>query len=104
MQERQVVMERVLVIAAGGYIGTTLVPMLLAEGYEVRALDRFLFGRRLLPDHEQLELLQPDIRRVEPAYLEGVDHVIRSQSPTIRAACLSGKRPASRHSSRNVCA
>ena len=37
-------MERVLVTGAGGYIGTTLVPMLLAQGYQVRALDRFFFG------------------------------------------------------------
>src|SRR5919106_920126 len=69
-------MERVLVTGAGGYIGSTLVPMLLAEGYEVRALDRFFFGRHLLPDHEQLELIQADSRRFQPAWCEGVDHVI----------------------------
>jgi nucleoside-diphosphate-sugar epimerase len=76
MTEGQVLMERVLVTGAGGYIGTTLVPMLLAEGYEVRALDRFFFGRHLLPEHERLELVQADSRRLEPAHLEGVDHVI----------------------------
>ena len=69
-------MERVLVTGAGGYIGTSLVPMLLAQGYKVRALDRFFFGRKLLPEHEQLELIKADSRRLEPAYFEGVDHVI----------------------------
>ncbi|MDF2781825.1 MAG: UDP-glucose 4-epimerase, partial [Geminicoccaceae bacterium] len=69
-------MERVLVTGAGGYIGTSLVPMLLAAGYKVRALDRFFFGRDLLPEHEQLERIQADSRRLEPAYFEGVDHVI----------------------------
>jgi nucleoside-diphosphate-sugar epimerase len=69
-------MERVLVTGAGGYIGTSLVPMLLAAGYKVRALDRFFFGRDLLPEHEQLERVKADSRRLEPAYFEGVDHVI----------------------------
>ncbi len=69
-------MERVLVTGAGGYIGTTLVPMLLADGYQVRVLDRFFFGRNLLPDHENLEIIRADSRRLEPKYFENVDHVI----------------------------
>ncbi len=69
-------MERVLVTGAGGYIGTTLVPMLLAAGYRVRALDRFFFGRQLLPEHENLELVKADSRRLEASHFAGVDHVI----------------------------
>lgn len=69
-------MERVLVTGAGGYIGTTLVPMLLADGYQVRVLDRLFFGRSLLPEHENLEVIKADSRRLEPAYFENVDHVI----------------------------
>ena len=69
-------MERVLVTGAGGYIGTSLVPMLLAAGYKVRALDRFFFGRTLLPQHEQLELIRAGARRLQPAHFAGVDHVV----------------------------
>jgi nucleoside-diphosphate-sugar epimerase len=69
-------MERVLVTGAGGYIGSTLVPMLFAAGYKVRALDRFFFGRDVLPEHEHLERVQADSRRLETAHLDEVDHVV----------------------------
>lgn len=69
-------MTRVLVTGAGGYIGTTLVPMLLDQGYQVRAVDRFFFGRNLLPEHDRLEVVVDDSRRLAPAHLDGVDAVI----------------------------
>ena len=69
-------MERVLVTGAGGYIGTTLVPMLLADGYQVRVIDRLFFGRSLLPEHENLEIIKADSRRLEPDHFKEVDHVI----------------------------
>lgn len=69
-------MERVLVTGAGGYIGSTLVPMLLAEGYAVRALDRFFFGRDKLPEHDRLEVLNEDARRIRKEHVEGCDHVV----------------------------
>jgi nucleoside-diphosphate-sugar epimerase len=69
-------METVLVTGAGGYIGTVLVPMLLEAGYNVRALDRYFFGRDLLSNHEHLEIVIEDARCVRPEQLDGVDYVI----------------------------
>ncbi len=69
-------MERVLVTGAGGYIGTTLVPMLLEAGYQVRALDRFFFGEELLVEHPRLEKVTADSRRLTLEHFKGVDHVI----------------------------
>lgn len=68
--------RRVLVTGAGGYIGTTLVPMLLAQGDTVRAIDRFLFGRDLLDPHERLEVFNEDVRRLDTGHFGGVDAVI----------------------------
>lgn len=67
---------RVLVTGAGGYIGTTLVPMLLDRGHSVCAVDRFFFGRHLLPTHPALEVVQEDTRRLTPAHFRGIDAVI----------------------------
>ena len=61
-------MDRVLVSGAGGYIGSTLVPMLLQAGYAVRAVDRFFFGEHLLEEHPALERLREDVRLLAPEH------------------------------------
>jgi nucleoside-diphosphate-sugar epimerase len=50
--------------------------MLLESGYNVRALDRFFFGRDLVSNHEHLEIVIEDARRIKPEQVEGVDYVI----------------------------
>ncbi len=69
-------MTTVLVTGAGGYIGTTLVPLLLEKGFAVRAVDRFFFGRHLLPDRDGLEVVVEDSRKLTVEHFAGVDAVI----------------------------
>jgi nucleoside-diphosphate-sugar epimerase len=66
----------VLVTGAGGYIGSVLVPKLLDQGWQVRALDRFFFGQDKLVPRDGLQVIREDARRITPDHLRGVDAVI----------------------------
>ena len=71
----------VLVIGGGGYIGSALVPQLLADGYRVRMLDLLMFGEdpiREFKDHPNLEIVQADFRNQDPLLncLRDVDSVV----------------------------
>jgi nucleoside-diphosphate-sugar epimerase len=56
-----------LVTGGGGFIGSTLVDALLAEGFEVRVLDNFATGRRenLEDALPHIELIEGDIQSYE---------------------------------------
>ena len=69
-------MSRILVTGAGGYIGTTLVPALLEQGYQVRALDRFFFGRELLREDPRVEVVQEDSRKIRLEHLADTEAVV----------------------------
>ncbi|MCZ6581581.1 MAG: SDR family oxidoreductase [Thaumarchaeota archaeon] len=70
---------QVLVTGGGGYIGTVLVQRLLKEGYYVKVLDRFFFGKDKLNSvskNPRLKLIQDDIRWFDKKILRGVDIVM----------------------------
>ena len=67
-----------MVTGAGGYIGSTLVDLLLENEYKVIGLDRYFFGEELLGEtlkNPDFKLLKKDIRDVEVQDFEGVDAV-----------------------------
>ncbi len=69
-------METVLVTGAGGYIGSVLVGKLLNGGYRVKAVDRYFFGKDKLKQHENLEIIVEDSRKLTEKHFENVHHVI----------------------------
>ena len=79
--------KKVLVTGGAGYVGAVLVPRLLQEGYQVRVLDLYLYGRQALDgarSHPGMEEIQGDIRNKEAvrSALCGCDAVIH-------LACIS---------------
>src|SRR5437868_1997676 len=57
--------KHVLVTGGAGYVGSVLVPKLLAAGHKVKVLDLYLYGDSVLDsvkDHPALEQIKGDIR------------------------------------------
>lgn len=68
---------RILVTGHDGYIGCSLVPMLLGRGHEVVGLDSYLFaGCTLGPEPAPIEAIIGDVRDVTAAHLAGFDAVV----------------------------
>ncbi len=79
--------ESVLITGGGGYVGSALTPQLLADGYKVKVVDTFWYGKDVfddIADHPHLRLVEMDIRDGDRMFdeLEGADAVIH-------LACIS---------------
>ena len=66
----------ILITGAGGYIGCILSELLVSKGYQIRALDRYFFGKDLLIKNPDIEIIRDDTRLFKDSILEGVDAVI----------------------------
>lgn len=80
-------LKTVLVTGGAGYVGSVLVPKLIAAGYRVRVLDLYLYGHHVLDavkDNPNLEQIKGDIR--DKALLE---RIIPGCDVVIHLACIS---------------
>jgi nucleoside-diphosphate-sugar epimerase len=76
-RKRRVQLMRILVTGHRGYIGSVLVPQLLAEGFEVRGVDTDLYAKSsFISEPTDVPSLRKDIRDLEVADLEGIDAVL----------------------------
>jgi nucleoside-diphosphate-sugar epimerase len=88
--------ERVLVVGGAGYLGSTLVPLLLNRNYRVRVLDSLMFGDASLKavrHHPNFELRIGDVRDIEAVVgaMKSCDAVIHLAAIVGDPACDENK-------------
>ena len=94
---------KILVTGAAGYIGSILVPRLLHEGYEVLAIDNFMYRQTTLLDccaDKRFSMVRGDVRDCDllKRYVPKVDAFIPLACLTARLCAVAtpwGPRPSS---------
>ncbi len=77
----------VLVTGGAGYVGSVLVPKLLAEGHKVRVIDTYYFGDHVLAEvkhHPNLTEIKADMRD-----RTALDYALTGCTAVIHLACIS---------------
>ena len=54
-------MKKIFVTGGAGYVGSSLVPKLLKEGYQVTVYDLMIYGENMIQPHDNLKMIKGDI-------------------------------------------
>lgn len=75
--------KRILIIGAGGYVGSVLVPYLISKNFEVIAFDIFWFGKNTLQNDPNLTIICGDMVNYD------FSKILNDIDVVIHLACIS---------------
>ena len=77
-------MKKIFITGGAGYVGSSLVPRLLQEGYTVTVYDLMIYGEHVIQPHENLVMIKGDIRDQNL-----LKKSLSDQDVVIHLACIS---------------
>ncbi len=77
-------MKKIFVTGGAGYVGSSLVPKLLKEGYQVTVYDLMIYGENMIQPHDNLKMIKGDIRDQKL-----LKDSLLNQDVVIHLACIS---------------
>jgi len=90
-------LNKILVIGGAGYVGSSLVPLLLENNYEVTVFDLLIYGNNLPKNNNKFNLVKGDIRDIAllKRFIINFDQVIHlaciSNDPSFELNPILGK-------------
>ncbi len=77
-------MSKIFITGGAGYVGSALIPYLIEKGHSITVVDLMIYGKEVLKQHKNLNIIEGDIREVSL-----LEKHIKGNDVVIHLACIS---------------